>query len=171
MKLTTAFVFASLAGNAFAEQLHVDVPSAKAPGTAVVRITGDPGRPYQLFYSQVEDMYELPDGNFLFIDPSAQIAAGVDISGVLDASGEALYTFPVKARQAGSKLSFQAISPDPFMQLSNVARATFQKGNTFAFSAGEGGSPSFLGDVFPMANGRLLSVGGSGQMIEQYEPC
>ncbi|MFN0205798.1 MAG: Kelch repeat-containing protein [Planctomycetota bacterium] len=149
----------------------IDVPSAVAGGNGIIRMKGLPNQMYVLWFSTVEELTQIDNDIVLFIDPVRALENGLLLSGQFDETGNASFTFPVGAEWEGGKISFQLVSFDNNgFGISNLARATFQKPNTFANAVGIPGLPSVMGDLFTTANGGILAVGGAGPIPESYTP-
>lgn len=162
-------LFASVAG---AQNLpFVDVPSAVAGGNGIIRMKGLPNQTYVLWFSTVEELTQINEDIVLFVDPFRALENGLLLGGEFDSNGNAMFTFPVGAEWEGGRISFQLVAFDNnSFAISNLARATFQKPNTFANAVGIPGSPAVMGDLFPLPNGQILAIGGAGPIPESYTP-
>ncbi len=166
--LLTSFL---LAPAARAVDPKVDIPMAIAPGTSMVRITGDPGAPYVLYFSLVEELTPIGNGIVLQIFPAREFATDFLIEGTLDGKGQGCFEFESSAELAGHRISFQAVTLGSTPKASNLCRATFQSHNTFAEAVGTNAVFSILGDLFSTASGNLVAIGGAGPVVQAYEPC
>lgn len=160
---------AALAAPSFAQNPLADVPSGIAGGTATIRVQGEPNAPYFLWWSSEEALTQVGD-LLLFVDPFRSIENSLFLGGVLDPSGLATYSFPTTPEWHGDQISWQVVVAGGSVGISNLARATFQESNTFREAVGVPASFSILGDLFPLADGRVLAIGGAGPLVEAYEP-
>lgn len=158
-----------LAPFAAAAELRVEVTGSLAPGQSVTRITGDPGRVFSLYISATESPTPISELITLDIDPIRQFAASVELAGVLDSAGQATFVFTTTESLIGGRLSFQAASVHPDVQVSNLCRGTYLAPNSFG--ALPAATASFLGDAFPLPEGRVLFLGGSGPIAQVYDAC
>ncbi|MBL8861060.1 MAG: hypothetical protein JNK02_03530 [Planctomycetes bacterium] len=152
-----------------AADLTVEITGSLAPGQSITRIQGDPGRAFSLYISATESPTPISELITLDIDPIRQLAAMVEIAGVLDGSGQATFAFATTPALVGGRLSFQAASVRPGVQVSNLARATYLAPNSFGALPAAG--VSLLGDAFVLPDGRRLFLGGSGPLALSYEPA
>lgn len=162
-------LFLSLAPLASAADLRVELTGAIAPGQSVTRITGDPGRAFSLYISATEAPTPISELITLEVNPLRQFAAGVELAGVLDGAGQATFGFVTTEALIGQRLSFQAASVHPSVQVSNLCRAMYLAPNSFG--ALPAATASFLGDAFPLPEGRVLFLGGSGPIAQVYDAC
>lgn len=171
LKIRTALAAClSLTATASAADLRVDVINAVAPGTSVTRISGDPGRQWMLYLSMTEAPTPIGDMITLSIKPVRQFNAGYVIAGTLDASGQSSFSFDTVAALAGGHMSFQAASVAPTVQVSNLCRASYIAPNAFGTTALPSAGVSFLGDLFPLGGGRMLSLGGAATLVSTFDP-
>jgi hypothetical protein len=162
--------FVTLTSEAPAQAPHADVPSAIAGGEAKIRLKGEPFAPYMLWFSALEEP-TVVDGTLLMVDPFRALQEGLHIEGFLDANGLAAYTFPTGPEWDFSRISWQGVTVvGGGLEVSNLARATFQIPGTFHDAVGIPGAFSILGDAFAAADGRVIAIGGAGPVIEAYEP-
>lgn len=166
----TALAALALAAPSRAVELQVVVTNSVAPGLSTTSISGDPGRPWRLYLAANETPFDLSRVIHLNIAPVRQLAAGYVIEGVLDATGHASFTFTTSAGLAGRRLSFQAISPRPNLQISNLCRARYMALDTIEPSAGPNAIAFAQGDLFPLADGRMLAIGGAGPVVSEWLP-
>ncbi len=155
---------------AFAQGVHVEVTSAPAPGACTVRVTGAPGQPWSLLFSEVEAPTNIGSLITLDIDPERQLAAGLQFNGTLGAGGQQLVSIPTSTMFAGRHWTFQAVSRQPSIAISNTWRAAFLAPGTFGPTAYGATGVSVFGDLFPLADGRMLSIGGAGPVVSTWEP-
>lgn len=155
---------------ASAQSLHVEVTGATAPGACTVRIMGEPGRPWALLFSEVETPTTIRAEVTVDIDAERQCAAGLVYGGTLGAGGQALFTLPTNAALVGRHLTFQAVSGMPSIQVSNTWRGAFLAPGTFGPTAYGATGVSLFGDLFPLAGGRMLAIGGAGPVVSTWEP-
>lgn len=168
--LSVASVFVTSGG---AQQLpFAEVPSAVAGGAGRVRVTGNPGEAYAIWFSAIEDITEIMDGITLYINPIRALLYGLQIEGVFDNSGIAEFEYPIDTEWHGYRLSFQAVTLDEKLNIkvSNLARATFQKPNTFLEAVGVPPAFSIFGDLYTLPDKRILAIGGAGPLVQMYEP-
>lgn len=165
----TLALFLLLSPVASAADLRVEVAGALAPGQSITRITGDPGRVFSLYISATESPTPISELITLDVNPLRQFAASVELGGVLDAAGQATFGFETTNALIGGRLSFQAASVHPDVQVSNLCRATYLAPNSFG--ALPAVSASFLGDAFQLAEQRVLFLGGSGPLAQVYDAC
>ncbi|MCY2959411.1 MAG: hypothetical protein NTY35_04535 [Planctomycetota bacterium] len=154
---------------AAAADLRVELTGSLAPGQSVTRITGDPGRVFSLYISATESPTPISELITLDVNPIRQFAAGVELAGVLDAGGQATFGFTTTESLIGGRLSFQAASVHPTVQVSNLCRGTYLAQNSFGSLPAA--TASFLGDAFPLPAGRVLFLGGSGPIAQVYDAC
>ena len=159
-----------LVSAASAQELRVEVTSSIAPGDCTVRITGAPGRPWALYFSELEAPTPITPLVTLDVDPARQLAAGIFPHGTLPASGTTTVSLPIGAAFAGRHWTFQAASGRPSPLVSNAARAAFLAPATFGPTAYDAIGVSFFGDLFPLAGGRMLAIGGAGPLVSTWEP-
>jgi len=164
--LVLALLLAPLAS---AADLRVELTGSLAPGQSVTRITGDPGRAFSLYISATESLTPISELITLDVNPIRQFAAGVEIAGVLDGAGQATFGFTTTESLIGGRLSFQAASVHPTVQVSNLCRGAYLAPNSFG--ALQTATASFLGDSFPLPEGRVLFLGGSGPIAQVYDGC
>jgi hypothetical protein len=154
---------------ALAADLRVEVAGSIAPGQSVTRITGDPGRAFNLYISATESPTPISELITLDVNPIRQFAAGVVLAGVLNGAGQATFAFTTTESLIGGRLTFQAASGRPTTQVSNLCRAQYLAPNTFG--ALPAATVTFLGDTFPLPEGRVLLLGGSGPIAQIYDVC
>lgn len=155
---------------AWAQNTHADVPNAKAESIGRVRISGEAGAPYMLWWSAEEALTQVGPYT-LFVDPFRSLETGLTIEGFLGGDGQAVIEFPIGLDWDGGRISFQAIvATKSGFDISNLARGTWQVANVFRDAVGIPAAFSILGDLFPMADGRVLAIGGAGPIVEVYEP-
>jgi len=159
--------------SALAQDVHVDITSAVAPGTGNVRLNGTPGDFYMIFFSFEESLTDLGDGIILLVDPIRAIQENLHIEGTIPAGGIVNFSFPTTAEWAGGKISFQGVTVGGAtgLQITNLCRATFHAPNTFADAVGLPSSFSVLGDLLPQTDGNLLAIGGAGPVVQTYDTC
>lgn len=163
----------ALTTTADAQELpHSEVPSAAAGGMGRVRVTGNPGEAYAIWFSAIEEVTQIADGIILQINPLRALQNGLEITGIFDNSGQAIFEYPIDASWDGYQLSFQTVTVDEIgnIRVSNLARATFQTPNTFAGAVGVPSALSIFGDLFNLPDGRQLAIGGAGPVVQAYEP-
>ncbi|MBI5364471.1 MAG: hypothetical protein HZA53_14935 [Planctomycetes bacterium] len=155
---------------AAAQALHVEVTSSAAPGNCSVRVTGEPGRPWALYFSELEAATAITPQITIDVDPTRQLASGNFPHGVLPASGQAVVSFPIAGGFVGRHWTFQAVSGRPSLELSNTARAVFLAPASFGPTAYGAVGLSVFGDLFPLDGGRMLAIGGAGPVASTWEP-
>ncbi|MFO1010294.1 MAG: kelch repeat-containing protein [Planctomycetota bacterium] len=165
-----AFVALALASSASAQALRVVVTSSTAAGACIARVTGEPGRPWALYLSEAETPTAITPTITLDIDPARQLASGLFPHGLLGPSGEAVVTIPTSAGLVGRGWTLQACSGRPSVELSPPWRATFLAPETFGPTARGAVNVSAFGDLFPLADGRMLALGGAGPVATTWEP-
>ncbi|MBK7876551.1 MAG: hypothetical protein IPJ77_12520 [Planctomycetes bacterium] len=162
-----AFLLAPLGA---AQSLQVEVTSSVAPGVCTARVTGEPGRPWALYLSEVETPTPITPTITLDIDPARQLRAGLFPHGILGPTGEVVVTIPAAAGLVGRGWTLQACSGRPTVELSTPWRATFLAPATFGPTARGAVGVSLFGDLFPLDGGRMLSIGGAGPIVSTWEP-
>lgn len=176
LRASPALLFAPLAPLALlaplasAQALHVEVTSSVAPGNCTVRITGEPGRPWALYFSELEAPTAITPHITIDVDPARQLASGNFPHGLLPAGGSTTVSFPIGAGFVGRHWTFQAVSGRPSLELSNTARAVFLAPVSFGPTAYGAAGVSLFGDLFPLDGGRMLSIGGAGPVASTWEP-
>lgn len=160
----------ALAPSVLAQSLRVVVTNATAAGTCVARVTGEPGRPWALYLSEAETPTPITPTITLDVDPARQLRAGVFPHGILGPTGEVLVTIPTSAGLVGRGWTLQACSGRPSVELSPTYRATFLAQETFGVPARGAVNVAAFGDLFPLADGRMLALGGAGPVATTWEP-
>ena len=123
-----------------------------------------------IWWSSEESLTQVGD-LLLDVDPFRSFQFGYHIEGFLDGNGLGFHSFPTTAEWDFGRISFEAVTMQGGGEdVSNLARSTFQIPNTFHDAVGIPASLSILGDLFPLADGRQLAIGGAGPIVEAYQP-
>ncbi|MBK9385880.1 MAG: hypothetical protein IPN34_13805 [Planctomycetes bacterium] len=145
------------------------------PGTTRFEFSGGtPGNPVFLLFSDNEQQTPVLPGITLDIDLFyAQVCAEIPFfTAQLDANGSAStsITLPGKPLLEMMRLSFQAFEFRPFDEVSNLTRLTFQAPGSFAPTFDATQIPIITGSGFVEPDGKVLLVGGSGPIVNRYDP-
>jgi hypothetical protein len=156
-------------------QLVVRKFGGGTPGTTRFEFSGGtPGNPVFLLFSDREQQTPLVPGITLDIDLSyLQVCAEIPFfTKVLDGNGRAStsVTLPGKPLLELMMLSFQAFEYSPFDEVSQLTRLTFQAPGSFAPTFDATQIPIITGSGFVEPDGKVLLVGGSGPIVNRYDP-
>jgi hypothetical protein len=177
----TVFVLAALAMNcAFAPQGQAQMVLTNAgdggsvPGTSRVEITGTSKAPYLLLFSGIERSWKPLPGLDLEIDLEFLplcLSSSLFLN-TLDAAGRATTDIPVPNLPGlyGKRMSLQSFELSPLGNASNMIRITLQEPDTFADTLAMAASPMVTGKGFLQKDGTVLLLGGSGPVVQQYDP-
>ncbi|MBL8899427.1 MAG: hypothetical protein JNM84_17455 [Planctomycetes bacterium] len=167
-------VLLALASEADA-QLALRKFGGAVPGTTRFDLSGGtPGNPVFLLFSDREQQTPLVPGVTLDIDLTfLQVCSEIPLFyAQLNGSGAATRSIPIPAEPLleGVRLTFQAFEFLPFDEVSNKTRLTFQAPGTFAPTADATQIPIITGQGFVEPDGKVLLVGGSGPVVNRYDP-
>lgn len=167
---------------------HIEVNNAATESMGGISVYGEPNMPYLLWFSTIEEKFDLGYGFVLDINPIRQLTTNLYFGRDFNEYGYDYIEFPVDASWDGSELGLQIITvftdknqqpsvgpeiPGYKFDVSNLARATFQKRNTFATAWGKPGVNAYKPYVpdyyeFP---GELAFIGGrSSDPVQRYTP-
>lgn len=186
LSLLASPIAAAAPGGEKEHHSFVEVPNAMTGSLGLVRVWGQPGMPYSLWFSSVEEKFDLGSGIILDVNPIRQLTTGLFLERNFNEYGFDDLEFPVDPTWAGSRLSIQIVTAftgygqnsiqwdDSIysIDVSNLARATFQAPNTFAEAVGVRGGTSFRSVAtqnftFP-TDVRLIA--GSAQGLQTFTP-
>lgn len=115
-----------------------------------IELYGKPEQPYFFWFSSVEEPYEIEKGILLDINPIRQLTNNLVIEGNFDGNGQAWLDFPIGPEWTGARINMQIVTlmtggkfnyftsdgTGFSVDVSPLARMTFQQPNTFADGVG-----------------------------------
>jgi len=144
------------------------------PGTSHVAISGTPNAPYLLLFSGNEKSWQPVPGLHLAIDLDflPMCIASPLFLNTLDAAGSAAAKIPVPGLTGlyGLRMSLQSLELSPLGNVSNMIRITLQEPDTFADTLSAAPAPIVTGQGFVQQDGSVLLIGGSGPVVQKYDP-
>ena len=154
--------------------LELDLVGGGATQVTTLTLWGLAGQPFLILYSPYEQLTVVNPQVTLEIPVSfASLAVQTPgFLGVLDGAGvaQAQFVIPNLPAVLDLTLSMQAISRQPIDTASNLLRLTPALPENFEIALGAPSVPIAGGDVLSLEDGRLLFVGGSGPVVQSYDP-
>lgn len=158
-----------LSAPALAAELRVECRSAAAPGSSLVRVTGDPGQNVLLYVRGDDPALALSSLLVPALVPLRDGPNNLMLGGTLDASGRADFGFVAQPGLAGHHLRFVARSGTPFGPFSNTCRKTYLAPGSAGEASSTAQALSLFGDLYPLGDGRMLAIGGAGPLVTSYD--
>lgn len=142
--------------------------------TTTLSFQGTPNAPYILLFDiQETSLVVNPDVTLLVAPTFAPLSVLVPgFFGSLDGAGSAQATvmLPNDPFLLATTVSFQAVAGNPIDAASNLVRLTAATAGTFEPTLDTPDLPIVEGTVAETADGKLLFVGGSGPIAQEYDP-
>ncbi len=144
------------------------------PGTSTVQLSGTPNAPFLLVFSQTEKSWQPVPGLHFDIDlDNLDLCVATSLFlNQLDAAGKATTKIPVPNLPGlyGKRMSLQSLELSPLGEVSNMIRITLQQPDTFANTVTKVPAPIITGQGFVQPDGKVLLLGGSGPVVQRYDP-
>ncbi len=145
------------------------------PGNSTLQLQGTPNTPFLLLFSQSERVHTPLPGLTLAIDLGfLGFCLGNPLFvGMFDSAGKASTTIPVPSISGlyGARMSMQSLEVNPIGNASNLVRLTLQQPDTFIDSLSSSVAPILTGRAFVQSNGKVLLLGGTGPVVQEYDPA
>ena len=166
---STLIASLALCAPVLAAELRVECRSASAPGSSLVRVSGDPGLNVLLYVRGDDPGLALSSLLVPAIAPLRDGPNNLMLGGTLDASGRADFSFAAQPGLAGHHLRFVARSGTPLGPFSNTCRKSYLAPESCGEASSTAQALSLFGDLFPLADGRMLAIGGAGPLVTSYD--
>ena len=167
--LLAAFVFTTT----LSAQQSLEKHGGAIPGITQFDIHGQPDANYGLIFSLTEQPTTIQGVTFDITLDQAGLALQIPgFLGSLDASGDVSIVLPLPNMPtlAGITLSMQSFQLNPLSEVSNLVRFRMRLAETFSPTLADAQAPILTGTAFPQADGKLLLMGGSGPIVQEYDP-
>ncbi|MFH0944449.1 MAG: kelch repeat-containing protein [Planctomycetota bacterium] len=154
-------------------QQRLEKHGGAIPGVAQFGIHGQPNANYGLIFSFTEQPTSTHGVTFDITLDQAGVSFQIPgFLGTLDANGDVNISLPIPDMPslAGITLSMQSFQFHPISEVSNLVRFRMRVAETFSATLGDALAPIVTGAAFPQANGKILLMGGSGPIVQEYDP-
>jgi len=154
---------------ALAADLRIECHQGVAPGPTELHLTGDPNQHVLLFVRGDVPGLQLSTLLTPSITPLRDGVNGMVLLGTLDAAGAGVFSFSAQQALAGHHIRYIAHPLQFGTHFSNIARKSYLAPQSCGAADWTAFSLSLFGDLFPLAGGQMLAIGGAGPIVANYD--